>query len=195
MKTRTVTTLASIALLSFGLPAHADRGTRDPGVNARQQHQDQRIKQGVRSGELTKHEAKGLREDRRDIKQLEMAYKADGTLSGAERKDLHQELNKNSKNIYQQKHDGQDRNGSIRDPGVNARQENQTERIQQGVSSGELTRHEVKGLREDRRDIKQLETAYKSDGALTGAERKDLHQELNQLGGDIRQEKHDSQTP
>ena len=109
MKTRTATILLTVALLGTGLSAYADRGTHDPGVNARQHHQTDRIKQGVRSGELTRNEAQGLREDRRDIKQLEKAYKSDGTLTGAERRDLHHELNQNSQNIYQQKHDGQSR--------------------------------------------------------------------------------------
>ena len=109
MNSWTATTLLSAAVFGISLSAFADRGTRDPGVNARQQHQTDRIKQGVRSGELTRNEAHELREDRRDIKQLEKAYKSDGTLTGAERRDLHHELNQNSKNIYKQKHDGQTR--------------------------------------------------------------------------------------
>ena len=109
MKIRIATTLLTVALLGAGLSAYADRGTHDPGVNARQHHQTDRIKQGVQSGELTRHEAKELREDRRDIKQLEAAYKSDGTLTGAERKDLHHELNQNSRNIHKQKNDAQTR--------------------------------------------------------------------------------------
>ena len=67
-----------------------------------------------------------------------------------------------------------------RDPGVNARQHNQRERIQQGVKSGELTRRETGRLVHEQRDVRQLEREYKSDGTLTGAERRDLHQEQNQ---------------
>jgi hypothetical protein len=81
----------------------------------------------------------------------------------------------------------------ILDPGVNARQEHQKDRIERGVASGELTRKEVAELTQERRDIKQLEQTYKSDGALTAKERKDLHQQLNQAGDEIREEKHDQQ--
>ena len=109
MKKYLVKTVVVLGLAAIGLNAYADRGTHDPGVNARQNHQDERIKQGVKSGELTKREAKGLREERRDIKQLEKAYKSDGTLTRAERKDLHHELNQSSQEIYQQKHDAQTR--------------------------------------------------------------------------------------
>jgi len=210
MKTYFVKTIATLGFVTLALNAYADRDTHDPDVNARQEHQDKRIKRGVKSGELTKHEAKELRGDQRDVKQLEKAYKSDGTLTNAERKDLHHELNQNSKDIYKQKHDGQDRtvggtgvgnpgtsgNASpdTRDPLVNARQQNQADRIQQGVQSGELTKREAGKLREERKDIKQLEQAYKSDGTLTSAERKDMHHELNELSNDIHDQKHDAQT-
>jgi hypothetical protein len=82
----------------------------------------------------------------------------------------------------------------IRDPGVNARQQNQQQRVRQGVRSGELTRHETRQLVGDQRDIRQLERAYKSDGKVTRAERVDLHQEQNQASRDIHDAKHNEQT-
>lgn len=82
---------------------------RDPGINHRQNHQADRIRQGVRSGELTRAEAKDLREDRRDIRKQEREYKSDGHLSKAERKDLHQDMNALSKDIHAAKHDADKR--------------------------------------------------------------------------------------
>jgi hypothetical protein len=113
---RTITSVFSAALVVVGLAgihttASADgpRGTRDPGVNARQHHQVDRTKQGVRSGELTRNEAKGIREDRRDIRQKEREYKSDGTLTREERKDLHKDMNQASRDIYKEKHDAEKR--------------------------------------------------------------------------------------
>jgi len=80
-----------------------------------------------------------------------------------------------------------------RDPGVNQRQHNQRERIQQGVKSGELTRRETGRLAEEQRDIRQLERGYKSDGTLTDAERRDLQHEQDQASRDIYRQKHDEQ--
>jgi hypothetical protein len=80
-----------------------------------------------------------------------------------------------------------------RDPGVNQRQHNQRERIQQGVKSGELTRRETGRLAEEQRDVRQLERGYKSDGTLTDAERRDLQHEQNQASRDIYRQKHDEQ--
>jgi hypothetical protein len=179
--------------------SQAEAGTRDPGVNQRQQNQHQRIKQGARSGELTRRETGALAREQRDVRQLERAYKSDGELTRAERVDLHQEQNQASRHIYNQKHDAQDRPvapvpPAVRDPGVNQRQVNQTGRIVNGVQTGELTHAEAQGLREGRRDIRQTEQEYKADGALTREERVDLHQDLNQQSKDIYEAKHNDVT-
>ena len=193
----------SLALLVAGVLgvaglSQADAGTRDPRVNARQQNQHQRVKQGVQSGELTRRETGALAREQRDIRQLERAYKSDGTLTRSERVDLHQEQNQASRHIYNQKHDAQDRPvatpPAVRDPVVNQRQANQTGRIVNGVKSGELTHDEAQDLRDGRRDIRQTEQEYKADGALTRDERIDLHQDLNQQGRDIYEAKHDEET-
>lgn len=193
----------SLALLVAGVLgvaglSQADAGTRDPRVNARQQNQHQRVKQGVRSGELTRRETGALAREQRDIRQLERAYKSDGTLTRSERVDLRQEQNQASRHIYNQKHDAQDRPvatpPAVRDPVVNQRQANQTGRIVNGVKSGELTHDEAQELRDGRRDIRQTEQAYKADGALTRDERIDLHQDLNQQSRDIYEAKHDEET-
>ena len=193
----TITLAMMVALSLTALAANAEAGTRDPRVNARQHNQRDRIQQGVRSGELTRHEARNVAEDQRDIRQLERAYKSDGTLTGAERVDLRHEQNQASREIYREKHDGQDRPAvapAVRDPGVNERQGNQTGRIVQGVKSGELTHAEAQELRTERKDIRELEQGYKADGTLTKDERKDLHQQLNQQSREIYEEKHDEET-
>ena len=84
-------------------------------------------------------------------------------------------------------------NAATRDPGVNRHQLNQHERIQQGVRSGELTHSEAKNLRSEQQSIRQEERQYKSDGVLTRAERKDLHQDQRAASKDIYNEKHDAE--
>jgi hypothetical protein len=111
MKMHSMLAMAALALVLFSGATLADSrpGARDPGVNVRQERQQARIRQGVRSGELTRREAHRAREEQRDIRQLERAYKSDGTLTRAERVDLHREQNQASRQIYRQKHDAQDR--------------------------------------------------------------------------------------
>jgi hypothetical protein len=187
--------LALIVAGVLGVAGLSQAGTRDPSVNARQQNQHQRVKQGVRSGELTARETGKLAREQRNVRQLEREYKSDGTLTRDERVDLHQEQNQASRHIYNQKHDAQDRpvassSPAVRDPGVNQRQANQTGRIVNGVKTGELTKDEAQDLRAGRKDIRQTEHEYKSDGSLTRDERVDLHQDLQQQGKDIYDAKH-----
>lgn len=195
IKSKVVTGRVGLALLIAGALSvagfQAEAGVRDPGVNARQQNQQQRIKQGVRSGELTRAETGKLAREQRDIRRTEREYKSDGQLTRDERIDLHHQENQANRDIYQQKHDAQDRPAAaVRDPGVNKRQANQTGRVVNGVRSGELTHDEAQDLREGRRDIRQEEQAYIADGTLTKDERIDLHQDLNQQSKDIYEAKH-----
>jgi hypothetical protein len=89
----------------------AQGGCRHPrGVNARQENQRDRIGQGIKSGELTYPEAKRLISEERRINAQEARFRDSGDgLSPQERARLESELNKVSKQIYRQKHDGQDR--------------------------------------------------------------------------------------
>jgi hypothetical protein len=212
MKNHPASSRISLALIVAGIlgvaglsQAEAEARTRDRGVNARQQNQQQRVKQGVKSGELNRRETGALAREQRNIRQLERDYKSDGTLTRDEHIDLHQEQNQASRHIYNQKHDAQDRPvatnrpvasppAAVRDPGVNHRQGNQTARVVNGVKTGELTHDEAQGLREGRRDIRQTEQEYKSDGTLTRDERIDLHQDLTQQSKDIYEAKHNETT-
>jgi hypothetical protein len=67
----------------------------------------QRIRQGVKSGELTKAEAARLKVQTAKVNQERKDYKADGVVTAEERKDLRQDKKRLSRRIYKQKHDGQ----------------------------------------------------------------------------------------
>jgi len=87
------------------------QGRRRDGVNARERHQQQRIRQGVRSGELTRVEAARLERQQAQIRLDEaLARRSGGDFTARERARIQRELDRSSRNIYRQKHDGQDRN-------------------------------------------------------------------------------------
>jgi uncharacterized membrane protein YebE (DUF533 family) len=77
--------------------------------------------------------------------------------------------------------------------GVNARQHNQMDRIRGGAASGDLTRGETRGLVGEQRAIRREESAYRSDGVLTGRERADLNRDLDRSSSHIWQQRHDAQ--
>ncbi len=65
---------------------------------------------------------------------------------------------------------------------VNKRIQNQDQRIAAGRADGQLTRHEARQLKGEERGIKQQANSERraNGGRLTGGERQQLNQELNQ---------------
>src|SRR4030067_2464342 len=88
--------------------------TDDPRIQKREQNQEKRIEQGVKSGELPPRKAGRLERQQTKIKQDEERMKSDGKLTKQERMKLNREQNRASKSIYRQKHDKQKTNGSRR---------------------------------------------------------------------------------
>lgn len=98
--------LTATAFLAMTTIASADyRGASH--VDARQYNQEQRIRQGVRSGEITRGEFYRLEAEQARIRHLERNAKADGYVSPAERARLNAAQNAASRHIYQEKHDSQ----------------------------------------------------------------------------------------
>ena len=107
MKTKLLASMFIIAFLSISSIGKAQTAT--PVVKERQVNQQERIGQGVKSGELTPGETQRLEGREAKIQHDKKAAKADGTVTAAERAKLHREQNRTSKAIYRQKHDGQTR--------------------------------------------------------------------------------------
>jgi hypothetical protein len=80
-----------------------------PGVNRREYREQRRIHQGIRNGELTRREAGRLRAEQFRIRAYEARARSNGSLSRRERYRLDQMMDRASRDIYRQKHDGQDR--------------------------------------------------------------------------------------
>ena len=87
-------------------PRHYD-GWGDGRINALQWRQQEAIKKGLRSGDLTRREADRLWQEQERIARLESRYKADGHFSARERRDLERDLNRAGHRIYNERHDRQ----------------------------------------------------------------------------------------
>jgi hypothetical protein len=83
--------------------------TRTPGVRERQVNQQQRIHQGMTSGELTRPEVRRLEAQQQHIQNVKVRAKGDGVVTPAERARLDNMQDRASANIYHQKHDVQKR--------------------------------------------------------------------------------------
>lgn len=74
-------------------------------------------------------------------------------------------------------------------PKVDERQQNQKQRIVNGVKSGELTFKETAKLLKQQSEIRKFERKAKADGNVTVVERLRLHNKLNTASDNIRRKK------
>ena len=102
------------AILAFLLLCAVASGistqTKKPQVDAREKIQQERIKEGVKSGELTPGETRKLEAQEGKIKADEINAKADGKVTPGERRHLKKELNRESRRIHRAKHNDRTRN-------------------------------------------------------------------------------------
>jgi len=81
-------------------------GRNDYNINQRKGAQQQRIGQGVRSGQLTAGETAHLEHQEAGINREERGMRAqdNGHLTGQDRRTLHRQQNQESRRIYRDKH-------------------------------------------------------------------------------------------
>ena len=106
------TLVASLALTIGGAafaqtPVAPKDPLATPKIDARQANQEKRIDQGVASGALNSRETARLDARETKIESDKLAARADGKVTGAERRKLRREENRTSRAIHRQKHDAQ----------------------------------------------------------------------------------------
>lgn len=106
MKIRTLI-LALAVGTGAALTGTAFAQTATPRLDQREANQQNRINQGVASGQLTPREAGRMQNRANRLEANEQRAKADGVVTRHERKRLHREANRNSRKIHRQKHDAQ----------------------------------------------------------------------------------------
>ena len=106
---RTAISASLLALFSAAVLAQAGPAASGatPGVDKRQERQEQRIAQGKASGALNHREARRLERQQKGVAHAEAHAKADGTVTAQERKRLHKMQDGTSKRVHRQKHDRQ----------------------------------------------------------------------------------------
>ena len=106
MKIKTlILSLAVTAAATLSGTAFASNAT--PRLDQREARQQQRIDQGVASGQLSPREAARMQKRANRLERHEQHAKADGVVTPAERRRLQREANHNSRKIHRQKHDVQ----------------------------------------------------------------------------------------
>jgi hypothetical protein len=203
MKCLTRVTLLSAALAAFMLPASGQNtpAPSQPGpetgqqVNKRKENQQDRIANGVASGQLTAGEAGNLEKKESNLNQEEhdMRSMDNGHLTKADRATLQQQQNQLSHQIYQDKHNAAVQNTNPKTE-VGKRAENQQDRIAQGVGSGQLTAGEASNLEGKEAGINRevAKDRAANGGKLTQQERAQVNRQQNKLSRQIYRDKHNS---
>ena len=186
----------SVAALAFAVLVSIPSPARAGGIKKRAENQQDRIAQGIKSGQLTAGETTHLerKESALNSEVRDMRKVNGGTLTPKDRQVVNQQQNRLSRNIYAQKHDAQTQGSGTGE--IAGRKENQQDRIAQGVASGQLTAGETarlegkeSALNQETRDMRGLD-----GGKLTPKDKQVVNQQQNRLSNDIYQQKHDAQT-
>jgi WXXGXW repeat (2 copies) len=173
----------------------ADRSVgRNYNPNIREANQDQRIANGLRSGQMTSGEAARADRTQANIDQQVHNDRAanGGRLTGAERQQINSEQNAASRQIYNEKHNG----NTVRPNEVDDREANQQQRTANGLRSGQMTSGEAArtNWNQARVDQQVHNERAANGGALTKQQRQQVNREQNKNSKQIYNEKHNNNT-
>jgi hypothetical protein len=190
--------LCSAALAAFALPVvaqstDASAPATGQSINQRKENQQDRIANGVKSGELTAGETANLEKKESSLNQEEhdMRKLDNGKLTAGDKATLNQQQNKLSNQIYDDKHNSAVQNTDPKSE-VGKRAKNQQDRIAQGVKSGQLTAGETAHLESNEAKInKEVHNDRAANGGkLTPQERRQVNRQQNRESRQIYRDKH-----
>jgi hypothetical protein len=175
-------------------PAPAEKPK--PTVAQRKENQQDRMANGVKSGQLTAGETKNLEKKEAAINKETAADRAanGGKLTAAEKKQVNRQQNQMSKKIYDDKHNAN--TAHYGNNKVGQRRENQQDRIAQGIKSGQMTAGEAAPAEKQQQGInKQVAADRKANGGkLNASEKKQINKEQNAASRNIYRKKHNPKT-
>ena len=194
---RTLVTLAVAALVASGpLFAQQSQPQTQPTntVNDRRENQQDRIANGVQSGELTAGETKNLEGREANLnREIHDDRSADGgKLTPQERRQVNRQQNRLSNSIYNDKHNADTAHYGNNE--VGQRRENQQDRIAQGIRSGQMTAGEAARTENREQGINEQIHADRqaNGGRLTGQEKGQINREQNGASRQIYRQKHNN---
>jgi hypothetical protein len=162
--------------------------------NARMANQDQRIANGERSGQMTSGEAaKATAQQSRIDSQVHNDRAANGgKLTGQEQQQVNREQNNASKNVYNDKHNG----NTIAPNAADNREANQQDRTAQGLRSGQETAGEAGKTNGHQAGVDQEvhNDRTANGGAMNNQQKQQVNRQQNQNSRQINNQKHNNNT-
>jgi len=163
-----------------------------PTIQQRKENQQDRIANGIQSGQLTAGETKNLETKEAGLNKEEKNMRAadNGKLTSADRTKLNNQQNRLSKQIYQDKHNAN--TAQYGNNQVGQRRENQQDRIANGVRNGSLTPGQTAKLENKEQGVNKEVAGMRqaNGGKLTNADKKAVNKQQNKLSKQIYNKKH-----
>jgi hypothetical protein len=188
--------LGTVAMAQDASTTTTTTPAQQPTVGQRKENQQDRIANGVQSGQLTAGETSKLETKEAAINGETRADRAanGGKLTSAEKTQINQQQNQVSKQIYNDKHNAN--TAHYGNNQVGQRKENQQDRIAQGIKSGQLTAGETAKLENQQKAINQQTKADRqaNGGKLTPGEKQQVNKEQNAASKNIYNKKHNDNT-
>ena len=186
--TRTLAMFA-VAALTIASTAFAQQ---EGSVNDRRADQQQRVANGVQSGQLTAGETKNLESREANVNREIRDDRAanGGKLTAQEHRQINRQQNNLSRSIYNDKHNAAQAHFGKNE--VDPRRENQQDRIANGIRNGSMSAGEVARSENREQGINQQIRADRAanGGRLTGHEKRQINREQNGASRQIYREKH-----
>ncbi len=165
---------------------------KDGSVNDRRQNQQQRIANGVQSGQMTAGETKRIEGREANVNREIHADRSanGGKLTAQQRQHINRQQNNISKSIYSDKHNAAQAHFGNNE--VGQRRENQQDRIANGIRNGSMTAGEAARTEGREQSINRHIAADRSanGGRLTGQERQNINRRQNGASRQIYRQKH-----
>ncbi|HEY4355352.1 MAG TPA: hypothetical protein VGN16_06370 [Acidobacteriaceae bacterium] len=177
---------------SFRAAPNNPQAAARPNVNGRETNQDQRIANGLRSGQMTSGEA--ARADQRQAqidRQVHNERVANGgTLTNQQRQQVNREQNAASQQIYRDNHNG----NTVAPNAVDNREANQQQRTANGLRSGQMTSGEAARTNANQSHVDQQvhNDRVGNGGALNGQQRQQVNNEQNHNSQQVHNENHNA---
>ena len=164
-------------------------------VVQRDLNQQQRIEQGLQSGQLSTREAGKLETQEKRIDRVEAHDLQDGKLSPVETAQINRMENRSSAQVYKDKHNAAHGNpGSRSSERMQAdvqRNVNQQQRIENGTRTGALSNREAGALERGQAHVDAREARAARNGHVSAAEQSRVRRSENRQSRRIYREKHD----
>ena len=190
-------TLIALAIFAAtGTLAFAGEAPRAENDTQRNVNQQERVEQGLQSGELNTKEAARLEREQTAVERTEARALEDGRITNREQAAINAKQNAASADIYRQKHDAQQGNpdsaSSRRMQADVQRNANQQQRINEGVESGELTNREAANLEHGQAKVTRNEANAGADGHVGAGEQERIQAREDHQSNKTYRKKHNA---